>query len=189
MPAILSPKKLRFAQEYVVDRNATQAAIRAGYSEKTAYSQGERLLKKVEVKTEIVKLSKEVVKKNNLTSDRLVREYKSLAYSNITNYLNEDGTIALNQLKTLPKHLSAAIESVQTSTTTNPKTGEVTVNVKIKLYSKTTALEAIAKHLGWFEKDNLQQPASVINIQPPVIINIQRDARKENPTIDITPIN
>ncbi len=45
----MSPKQQRFAEEYVVDHNATQAAIRAGYSPKTAYSQGQRLLKNVEV--------------------------------------------------------------------------------------------------------------------------------------------
>ena len=46
----MTGKQKRFAEEYLVDCNATQAAIRAGYSEKTAYSQGERLLKNVEVK-------------------------------------------------------------------------------------------------------------------------------------------
>ena len=45
----MSPKQQRFAEEYVIDHNATQAAIRAGYSPKTAYSQGQRLLKNVEV--------------------------------------------------------------------------------------------------------------------------------------------
>ena len=48
--AKLTRKQQRFADEYLVDANATQAAIRAGYSEKTAYSQGQRLLKNVEVK-------------------------------------------------------------------------------------------------------------------------------------------
>ena len=46
----MTGEQKRFAEEYLVDCNATQAAIRAGYSEKTAYSQGERLLKNVEVK-------------------------------------------------------------------------------------------------------------------------------------------
>ena len=45
----LTPRQARFVDEYLIDLNATQAAIRAGYSEKTAYSQGQRLLKKVEV--------------------------------------------------------------------------------------------------------------------------------------------
>lgn len=46
----LTAKQQRFCDEYLVDMNATQAAIRSGYSEKTAYSQGQRLLKNVEVK-------------------------------------------------------------------------------------------------------------------------------------------
>ena len=49
----MNPKQQRFAEEYVVDHNATQAAKRAGYSPKTAYSQGQRLLKHVEVQTAI----------------------------------------------------------------------------------------------------------------------------------------
>ena len=49
----LTEKQQRFCDEYLIDYNATQAAIRAGYSEKTAYSQGQRLLKKVEIKTYI----------------------------------------------------------------------------------------------------------------------------------------
>lgn len=49
----LNAKQKRFSEEYLVDLNATQAAIRAGYSEKTAYSMGQRLLKNVEVRSYI----------------------------------------------------------------------------------------------------------------------------------------
>lgn len=49
----MTEKRKRFAEEYLFDFNATQAAIRAGYSERTAYSIGQRLLKDVEVKTYI----------------------------------------------------------------------------------------------------------------------------------------
>lgn len=49
----LNDKQASFAREYCIDKNATQAAIRAGYSAKTAYSQGERLLRHVEVRAEI----------------------------------------------------------------------------------------------------------------------------------------
>jgi len=48
--AKITRKQKRFADEYLIDLNATQAAVRAGYSEKTAYSQGQRMLKNVEVK-------------------------------------------------------------------------------------------------------------------------------------------
>lgn len=50
---MLNERQMRFVDEYMIDLNATQAAIRAGYSVKTAYSQGQRLLKHVELKTEI----------------------------------------------------------------------------------------------------------------------------------------
>ena len=45
----MTPKQAAFVQQYLVDKNATQAAIRAGYSAKTASSAGERLLRNVEV--------------------------------------------------------------------------------------------------------------------------------------------
>lgn len=52
----MNAKQMKFCDEYMVDSNATQAAIRAGYSEQTAYSQGQRLLKHVEVKNRIAEL-------------------------------------------------------------------------------------------------------------------------------------
>lgn len=51
MVVALTAKQQRFCDEYLIDLNATQAAIRAGYSKKTAYSQGQRILKNVEVKS------------------------------------------------------------------------------------------------------------------------------------------
>jgi phage terminase small subunit len=57
-------KQLRFIEEYLIDSNATQAAIRAGYSKKTAYSQGERLLRNVEV-------SKALKMKQSIQSEKL----------------------------------------------------------------------------------------------------------------------
>ena len=69
----LSPKRARFVEEYLVDLNATQAAIRAGYSEKTAYSQAERLLRNVEVKAAIEKASEERSKKVGLSQEYVVK--------------------------------------------------------------------------------------------------------------------
>lgn len=55
----LNERQRRFIDEYIIDLNATQAAIRAGYSERTAYSQGQRLLKNVEIKSAIDKRMQE----------------------------------------------------------------------------------------------------------------------------------
>ncbi len=67
-----TPKQKRFIEEYAVDLNATQAAVRAGYAKKTAYSQGQRLLKKVEIETAIQATLVEVSKRVEVTVDDVV---------------------------------------------------------------------------------------------------------------------
>ena len=74
----MNDKQRKFAEEYVVDTNATQAAIRAGYSEKTAYSQGQRLLKKVEVKNRIKELSDEIQDKMIADATEVMRYLSSV---------------------------------------------------------------------------------------------------------------
>lgn len=70
----MTTKQKRFCQEYLIDLNATQAAIRAGYSEKSAYSVGQRMLKNVEVKKYIVE-QVERLKNEKISSAQEVLEY------------------------------------------------------------------------------------------------------------------
>lgn len=74
----LNIKQQRFIQEYVKDTNATQAAIRTGYSEKTAYSQGQRLLKHDEVKRQITELLEDI-RDQNIATAKEVEEFLSLS--------------------------------------------------------------------------------------------------------------
>jgi phage terminase small subunit len=74
----LNDKQERFCQEYVIDLNATQAAIRAGYSKKTAYSLGQRLLKKAEIIARIEELKKEIADKNKLSAEWVIEELKKV---------------------------------------------------------------------------------------------------------------
>lgn len=71
---IMTEKQKRFCEEYIIDCNATQAAVRAGYSEKTAYSMGQRLLKKVEVQNYIAELMN-TVKRDTIAKATEVMEY------------------------------------------------------------------------------------------------------------------
>lgn len=75
----MNDKQARFAQEYIIDMNATQAAIRAGYSERTAYSQGERLLKHAEVREEIARLRAKLSDKLEITAENVVRRWWEIA--------------------------------------------------------------------------------------------------------------
>lgn len=72
MPRPLSEKQWLFIKEYLVDLNATQAAIRAGYSEKTAYSAGQRLLKHVEVQKAVTKAQAERSQRVEVTQDYVI---------------------------------------------------------------------------------------------------------------------
>lgn len=74
----MNERQKRFVAEYIKDYNATQAAIRVGYSERTAYSQGNRLLKNVEIKKAIKELQNEI-RKENIAEAIEVEEFLSLA--------------------------------------------------------------------------------------------------------------
>ncbi|RSY83129.1 terminase small subunit [Sphingomonas koreensis] len=75
----LNPKQARFAQEYIIDLNATQAAVRAGYSAKTAYSQGERLLKHAEVRAEIGRLQAKIGERLEISAENVVQRWWEIA--------------------------------------------------------------------------------------------------------------
>ena len=74
-------RQIQFAQEYVVDFNGKQAAIRAGYSEKTSESQASRLLRNVKVRSEIERLLEDPVGKRNETRERILSELEVMAYT------------------------------------------------------------------------------------------------------------
>ena len=80
----LTDKQKRFCEEYLIDLNATKAAIRAGYKEKTAYAQGQRLLKKVEAQEYLQELMDERSKRTEITADRVLQELAAIAFSDRT---------------------------------------------------------------------------------------------------------
>lgn len=74
----LAPKQAAFVREYLIDLNATQAAIRAGYSAKTAYAAGERLLRHVEVAALLKKAMADRAERNDIKADRVIKEAWSI---------------------------------------------------------------------------------------------------------------
>lgn len=79
----LTPKQERFVQEYIVDRNATQAAIRAGYSEKTAGVIGSENLDKPNIAGEIAKRTKVIAEKVEITQERVVEALASMGFHDV----------------------------------------------------------------------------------------------------------
>ena len=131
-----------FCQFYLKLNNATQAAIQAKYSKKTAGSKGTQLLQIVSIKLRLDYLKSEIAEKCGVTAEMLTREYKKLAFSNMQDFEDEDGkTIPLHKL---PRDVAAAIQTIDAY-------GD------FKLHNKEKALDSLGRHIGFFEKDNNHQ--------------------------------
>lgn len=91
----LTPRQSRFVDEYLIDLNATQAAIRAGYSEKTAYSQGQRLLKKAEVQEAIAEAQKRAQKRVQRTMDDVLADLRAVALDAMQKIPDKDGNLLM----------------------------------------------------------------------------------------------
>lgn len=158
----LNPKQQQFVVEYLVDLNATQAAIRAGYSPKTAGVQGFDLLKKPEIAAAIESLRNEHAKNTGLTVERVLTEAMRLAFFDIRKLTDAEGNpIPINQLD---DDTAAAIQGLELATErSRDEDGSGTVVRKYKLADKNAALERLFKHLGLFQKDNDQNnPAKAL---------------------------
>lgn len=89
----MNDKQKRFVEEYLVDLNATQAAIRAGYSAKTAYSQGERLLSHVEVAAAILEAKRGRSERTNVNADWLLDRLATESVADLADLYREDGSV------------------------------------------------------------------------------------------------
>ena len=147
----MNDKQMAFAREYVVDYNATQAAIRAGYSEKTAYSQGHDLLKKPEIQEKIHELELEASERTQITKDMVLRELARVAFFDPRKLYHEDGKPV--GLYNLDDDTAAAIAGVDMLEEYDYDDGQrvfVGYTKKYKLADKLRALEMLGKHLGMF---------------------------------------
>lgn len=162
--AELNDKQKRFCEEYLVDLNATQAAIRAGYSENTAKEQASRLLTNVNLQEYLTTLRLELQQDTGVTPKRVIQEYARIAFSDIRALYNEDGS--LKNITDLTEDEAAALAGVDVDELWDGYGEERQQNglsKKIKRYDKVKALDSLARHLGLFERDN-QQSKPVINI-------------------------
>jgi phage terminase small subunit len=147
----LTPKERLFALEYLVDLNATQAAIRAGYSKKTAGAIGHENLKKPEIKEFLDEQIAKREKRVEVTADRVLAELMRVGFSDLRRAFNEDGS--LKAPKDWPDDVAAAMSSVEVVEEFEGK-GEDRQQVgwtkKVKLWDKPRALEMLGKHLKLF---------------------------------------
>lgn len=146
----LTPKQEAFIREYLIDLNATQAAIRAGYSEDSARSIGSENLTKPDIQEAIAEARKALAEAAGITLERVQREYARLAFLDIRKAFDADGR--LKPIHELDDDTAAAISGLEVETLFEGRGSErelVGHLHKIKLSDKKGALDSIAKLFGW----------------------------------------
>ena len=134
----LNRRQAAFVAEYSVDLNATQAAIRAGYSKKTVHVQGPRLLGNVRVAQAIEEGFQKRLRRIEISQETVIRRLGAIAFTDIDSFVTwEDGKVKIKNLLDIPREgLGALIE-----------VSDTIHGLKIKLADRLPALALLAKHL------------------------------------------
>ena len=165
----LTDKQAAFAREYVIDFNASAAALRAGYSQRTAGRTAAELMQDARVKAEIQRLTAAKAARASMEADEVVEQLVNIVRSDISDVMTwgmaevEDGeglpltlpngdailrpTISIIDSSRLPRSITGAIAEVS-------MTDKGTF--KVKMHDKGAAIDKLMRHLGMFEKDNKQ---------------------------------
>lgn len=160
----MKDKHIKFCNEYVLDLNATNAAIRAGYNKDRARITASELMNRDDVQDMIQKLKSKAVEKLDITHTDLLIELKNWAYSDITETISltpsevKELPIEIRRLVTKYKHTKTNIEGVETEV------------IELHFVSKEKAIEMIAKHIGFYEIDNQQK-----KIEIPLFPDVYKD--------------
>ncbi|HUD91900.1 terminase small subunit [Sphingobium sp.] len=159
---VLNPKQQAFAREYLVDLNATQAAIRAGYSPKTAVQQGSRLLLNADIAAAVARGMDKRAEKLDISAERVLAEIASMAFWDPADmmveltdateaeagegyHIGEDGKLyglrGPTDIRRLPEKIRRAIVGWG---------WDRNQNFTVKLADKSKALDQLARHLSLY---------------------------------------
>ena len=147
--ASLNEKQRMFCREYLVDLNATQAAIRAGYSAATAQPASSRLLSNVIIQGEIQKLMEQRSERVEITADTVLRELLIIAKTDIGEAFNDDGR--LKDIHSIPESARRAIAGIEVYEEYAGKGQDreaIGQTKKVRFWDKTKSLELLCRHLG-----------------------------------------
>ena len=159
----LTAKQMRFVEEYMVDYNATQAAIRAKYSKKTAHQIGTENLKKPLIIAEIERKRNKLRFKAQISSERVLLEDQCLAMLNPQDLFDPKGCLIAP--KDLPESVARAIAGIEVrELKPDPETGEPLFKYKYKFWDKGRSIERLEKHLGLFKEDNEQRQGDLAGL-------------------------
>ena len=178
----LNSKQERFCEEYLVDLNRTQAAIRAGYSEKTAGSIGSENLQKPEIESYIQVLMDKRSERTEITADRVLTEIGKMAFANMADYTYVvDGALCAS-MDEVTRDQMAAIQEFTVDTrreyNSQDKTSDTIEKFRFKLADKRSSLELLGKHLKLFTETHVHTGADGKDLFPSDEASISEAARR-----------
>lgn len=152
----LTPKQKIFADEYLIDLNATRA-YKVAYphvkDDDTAASAASRLLRNVKVAKYIKERMEERSKRTEITQDNVLKELATIAFAKVTDFVTiENGVVIVKDTKDIPKDLLPAIASIKEG-----KNG-----IEVSFYNKDKSLELLGRHLGMFN-DKIEVSGTINN--------------------------
>lgn len=151
----LTPRQERFVQEYLKDLNATQAAIRAGFSEKCANLIGYQTVHRPHVAAAIAARQAQIAKKFEITQEMVIAELALIGFANMSDYMRpgKDGDPYLD-FSGLTREQAAALAEVTVEDFKDGRGEDArdVRRVKFKLADKRAALVDLGKHLGLFKE-------------------------------------
>jgi phage terminase small subunit len=156
-PRPLTAKQEAFCLEYLIDLNASQAAIRAGYSERTSRCVGSELLQNPQIAEQIRLNMARRANRTEINADRVLKEVARIGFSDVRKLFNGQGS--LKAVHELDDDTAAAVASIEVVEEFDGKGEErrlIGYVKKIKMWDKNSGIEKLMKHLGLFAKENEQ---------------------------------
>lgn len=176
MASKLTPKQEKFIDEYLKDLNGTQAAIRAGYSPRSANEMAARLLAKDSISSEIASRRQKLSDDCGITRERVVKEMARLAFLDIRKFFDDEGNPI--HISKLDDDCAAAVNGFDVATTGNSEIGVGQI-LKYKIPDKNKALDNLAKILGYLDKDRQKEGVSSDGVY---ILEIKRATKPDSIT-------
>jgi phage terminase small subunit len=153
--APLTLRQARFCAEYLIDLHGEKAAIRAGYTKRTARVQASRMLTYANIQTQISQLQVARARRTEISADAVLAEYGKLAFANMADYMRATpGGDPYLDFSGLTRDQAAALAEVTVDSYVEGRgdNARQVKRVKFKLGDKLQALDSVAKHLGMFKE-------------------------------------
>lgn len=147
-PVDMTDRQKLFCQQYLIDWNATQAAIRAGYSKKTAGKKGPDMLKVPRIKEYLDKAKAMIFAEAKVEQSRIIEELASIAFVNPRDFISwKDGVLTILDSDDVPDEIMRAIAQIEESETKNGH------KITIKFHSKLESITLLMRHMGMLKEE------------------------------------